>query len=67
MIYLYLGLVIGISIFEIMGLKKKGQPKDILFFIVSMALVAVFGSIYLLDNYQPSIVSYLLELLNVKG
>lgn len=66
MIFLYLCLIIGISIFEIKGLRKKGCKKDIFVFIGSMVLVFVFGFLYFLDNYHPSISSYILDFFNVE-
>lgn len=67
MIFLYMALVIGLSIYDIWDLKKKGQTKDIYVYAGCMVLVAIMGVIYLSDTFRPSIVSYFLEFFNVKG
>jgi|LSQX01.3.fsa_nt_gb multisubunit Na+/H+ antiporter MnhB subunit len=66
MIYLYLALIIGYSIYEITGLKKKKQVKEIFVFVGSMILVTVLGLVYLTDTYRPSITSYILEFFKIE-
>lgn len=66
MIYIFLALVMGLSIYDMRHMKKKGQTKDMYFYAGFMLLVAVFGVIYLSDTFRPSIISYFLRLFNVK-
>ena len=67
MIILFFALIICFIIFETKELKKEGQTKDIKAFLVSMILIAAYGYIYISDNFRPSLASYLLDFLKVKG
>lgn len=67
MIYLYIGLIVGLSIYDVLALKKEKLTKDIFVLLGSMVLVAIFGLIYLSNNSHPSIASYLLEFFKIKG
>lgn len=67
MIFLYMALIVCLSIYDIWDLKKKGQIKDIYVYSGCMVLVAIIGVVYLSDTFRPSIVSYFLKIFNVKG
>lgn len=66
MIFLYLILIVGLSIYDLWELKKKSLKKDMYVYIGSMVLVAIIGVIYLSSDFQPSISSYFLKYFNVK-
>jgi multisubunit Na+/H+ antiporter MnhB subunit len=67
MIFLYILIIVVLSIFEIRDLSKKKFIKDIYIFIWCMGLVAIFGIVYLIDDLRPSISDYFLKLFNVRG
>lgn len=67
MIILYLLLIIALSIFEICSLKKNGQIKDIFVFLGCMVIAAAFGIVFLLNPSQPSITSYIFNVLDIEG
>jgi len=67
MIFLFLATISALCIFEGIILIKEKKLKDIFIFFTSMALVTVFGIIYLSNTYRPSIASYILKLFKIKG
>lgn len=67
MIILFLALITCFIVFETKELKKEGQTKEIKVLLVSMILIAVYGYIYLSNTFRPSLASYLLDFLKIKG
>lgn len=65
MIYLYLALVIGLAVYDIWEMRSRGKTKGIYVYIGGMVIAAVFGIIYLSNDYRPSIAGYILGFLRI--
>lgn len=64
---IFLGVVIILSVLDIIELKSKGKPKEIFVYIGLMLLAVAFGVWHFTSTYQDSIAEHIFEILNVKG
>jgi hypothetical protein len=67
MIYWFLGVVVGLSIWDISKLKQEGLSREIFCYLVCMVVVVIVGISYLSDTFRPSLAEHILAIIKVKG